>query len=66
MQETSTIMNEEAFYDYLDQYSTIASQSAQDSRECYDFDSELSFRCQLFEDDSDLSNVQSSVIVGIL
>ena len=41
-------------------------QSAQESRECYDYDNDFSFRNQLFEDESELNNIQSSEIVGII
>ena len=57
-------MAEESFCDYLEKYSTISSQSAQESRECHDFNAYFSFEYQLFEDESELNNIQSSVIVG--
>ena len=48
--ETLPLMDEEAFCENLDKHSITSSQHAQHSRECYDYDANLSFRHQIFED----------------
>ena len=58
-------MAEEAIFENLEQHSITSSQSAQDSRECYDLDYDFSFRHPLFEDDSELSYIQSSELAKI-
>ena len=57
-------MTEEAFYDYLEKHSTVSSQSAQESRKICDFNNDLYVVHQLFEDDSELNNIRSLVMVG--
>ena len=57
-------MAEEVFCDNLEKNSITSSKSAQDSCECYDFDADLYFRNQIFEDDSERNKIQSSAIVG--
>ena len=57
-------MAEEASCEKLEQHSITSLKYEQDSSECYYFDSDFSFRHQLFEDDSELSDIQSSAILG--
>ena len=53
----SPLIAEEYFCENLEKYSMTSSQYAQCSYECYDFDTDIFFRHQPFEDDSELSDI---------
>ena len=60
------LMAEEVFCENLEKNSITSSQFTQDSLECYYLDAYFSFWHQLFEDDSELNDIQSPTIVGII
>ena len=57
-------MTEELFCDNLRIVSTKSSAPTKDSRKCYNFDVDFSFRCQLFEEEDNDADIQSSEMVG--
>ena len=57
-------MTEELFHDNLRLILIQSSSPMQDSRKCYNFDVDFSFRHQLFEKEDNDADIQSSEIVG--